>query len=201
MARLPILRAVRFFSRSLAVTCRRKGPNEVIFPSNADGQTEGVSSSSCAPSKRTNVEGLTVPRSWLSRSRPGLHSTRRLMDSCLKPDSGLEAALMLWGGQYRRSMLQRGATPYVRIDGLIRKAFCASPGTLASPGAVERPFYSKQRISSAEPSRKLAHIQGEQRHPDVVHICNGPSGTIFECVAGFEGFVIQTRCLAIALRA
>jgi hypothetical protein len=45
------------------------------------------------------------------------------------------------------------------------------------------------------------HIQGEQRHPDVVHIRNGSSGTMFEYVADLEVLIVKTGCLTIAPRA
>jgi hypothetical protein len=45
------------------------------------------------------------------------------------------------------------------------------------------------------------HIQGEQRHPDVVYICDRPSRTVLEYVTDFEVLVVKAGCLAIVLRA
>src|SRR5271155_4492183 len=45
------------------------------------------------------------------------------------------------------------------------------------------------------------YIHSEQRHPDVVDICDRPSRTVLEYVANFEVLVVKAGCLAIVLRA
>jgi hypothetical protein len=41
------------------------------------------------------------------------------------------------------------------------------------------------------------HVHGEQRHPDVVYICDRPSGSVLECVADFEILVVKTGCFPV----
>src|SRR5580658_8275703 len=97
-ARLPILRGVPSLSRSLSVACRRKGPNEAIFPRKDDGPTAGVSSSSWARGESPTAEAVGVPRSLPSRSRPGLNvSIRRVTDTCLRADKGSRKISLLDG--------------------------------------------------------------------------------------------------------
>src|SRR5580700_10555496 len=116
-ARLPILSAVPFFSRSLLVAYSRKGPNEAIFPRKADGPTAGASSSSWVRGERATAETLGVARSSFSRFRPGSHvSTCRVTETCLDPDKGpgkssfLEALLIL-GRQLRTQRRPAGVRP------------------------------------------------------------------------------------------